>query len=457
MLTNVKECLVEAQKRGGTLCNCFHAGYKLHSLYNQQTHKNSKPNINNIKSLNNELNNVCFNLHPRVQQRIYPDPVSLLSLTTEICNNKWKFIDKSPNLFPSQLLIPNISNFITNNKSIKDPRLLFNTNNNDQKMDEELRISTHKYCVRMLCCAHYIHPKLEKELKSFNINTIINNYNMNSLHFDSFIKSITYYQSNNYLMCLLFTTSFIERLLGYLIINNDKQKEKDIPHNVIDLLMLPIIKKHLINNDNDLHLLLFCLMGPPFSCNIRNLAWHGFFNNYHMIPKHLCSFLLYIVQELIFIINKNKNKTNTTFKTTLITQFSKWSHMNDIPTLQNISRNNIVKLMDDILKQSYFIPVYHQKDFMRIFSLYVSNDSNIDYYEIGSLLFCILENAIRRIIVSISNNNHISLMSKTRILAEDNILYVSFIYLNRKDLFRMKVPFNLSHQQIIQWISNGFM
>ena len=42
-------------------------------------------------------------------------------------------------------------------------------------------------------------------------------------------------------------------------------------------------------------------------------------------------------------------------------------------------------------------------------------------------------------------------------MAEDNILYVSFIFLNHRDLFRMKIPFGLSHEQISKWLSHGFM
>ena len=62
--------------------------------------------------------------------------------------------------------------------------------------------------------------------------------------------------------------------------------------------------------------------------------------------------------------------------------------------------------MDGILKQSYFIPAKNHKDFMKIFKKYVLNDDKkeTDYYEIASVLFCILEDSIRRIIVSISSN-----------------------------------------------------
>ena len=52
--------------------------------------------------------------------------------------------------------------------------------------------------------------------------------------------------------------------------------------------MLAQMKQNIINDD--LHLILWCLMGPPFSCNIRNLCWHGFFNNQQMIPKHFIHF-----------------------------------------------------------------------------------------------------------------------------------------------------------------------
>ena len=76
------------------------------------------------------------------------------------------------------------------------------------------------------------------------------------------------------------------------------------------------------------------------------------------------------------------------------------------------------------------------------------------------MLFCILENSIRRLIVSIANNpddDSQSLMPFTRILAEDDILFVSFLHLNHRDLFRMKIPFSLSHSQLTRWLSPGFM
>ena len=129
---------------------------------------------------------------------------------------------------------------MSNNNNIKDPRLLFNVNNKNQdaqndKLDKELRCLTHEYCLRMVCCSHYIHPKIDKELKALDItNLMANNQNIDNLYLESMLKCIEYYHYNNYLMCLLYTTSFIEKLLGDSLLNlNNNDKIKDIPHNII--------------------------------------------------------------------------------------------------------------------------------------------------------------------------------------------------------------------------------
>ena len=119
----------------------------------------------------------------------------------------------------------------------------------------------------------------------------------------------------------------MKKLLGDSLYKLNGLNNKLIPHNVIDLLMLDIIKTNILNKNGTLHLVLWLLMGPPFSCNIRNLSWHGYFNN-NMIPKHYNSFLIYILQQVIITINENKllsDKSIRPFQTTLDNDiFKKW-------------------------------------------------------------------------------------------------------------------------------------
>lgn len=470
---SLKKGVQEATKRGNALCNCFYSGYTLHSLYYNQSKTKVELKSDEIEILTNKLNKVSLNLHDRVENKLYPDPSTLLSLTTEIYNNKWKFItnslEKKLSFFPSNIIPSNICKFISNNGYIKDPRLLFiNDKSNDN--DEEIRLLTQQYCVRMSCLSLYIHPKLDKEIKGIDLENIDNislsNFiDIDNIYIESFIKCIKYYYNNNYLMCLLFATSFIEKLLGDLLLNINNNNI-EVPHNIIDLLMSSqLIKNENIIN-NDLHLILFCLIGPPFSCNIRNLSWHGFFNNQQMIPKHKCSFLLYIIQQLLFEINKDNNKIllkcPRKFQTILLDKFSSFSSSSSSTT--KLSKCLDIKSIKYILKQSYFIPIQNHKDFLMIFKKYKKkeDDKDKDYYEIASVLFCILENSIRRIIVSISNeskenNENKSLLPVTRILAEDDILYLSFAFLSHRDLFREKINFGVSHKQLSKWLSYGFM
>ena len=93
-------------------------------------------------------------------------------------------------------------------------------------------------------------------------------------------------------------TSFIERILVSI---HKENSNSILPRTLSEILLLisseKILPAGIIN-------LCFILIGPPTSLNLRNLLWHGFFNDEQFTNTFFCSLIL-LYQTLLEFDNKN--------------------------------------------------------------------------------------------------------------------------------------------------------
>ncbi|ETO04589.1 hypothetical protein RFI_32805 [Reticulomyxa filosa] len=471
-------------KRAKVFTDSFYAGYTLHK-FNLSAGKSLKTDLQQLKQ---QWKKYEGHFHTRVKNRLFLD------------GDKQKSAIDLPDLSKNgEVHWTNVCSYVA---------VPMKTRNGDGLENRE---TVNDCCVRLLCVMHAVHPIVSDKLQD-KTYTEMKFPKVESLYVKRWQECIACYNKKQYLMSAMLLTSYLEKMLGDAIVTYQRDilqkknsKAEYIPHNFVEFFQLKELKEilELMNSSNksflnkkgeEFHLILWCIMGPPYSDNFRNLLWHGFFTN-ESVPLVFVTFLIAIFADLMKKLSSGDGgsllaKISRPLSSELLA-FEKWNILpNTSPWVQNGFEKPLrqwisckeLKGVQSLVENSYFLSCDYHNDFMWCveqlsFHKHIQNINDcfkvpfvsfaiccllfdnryllnqMPTYYLSSLLFGILDSGLRRLVVSISS--HQKSLHSTRILAEDDIQFVSFWCLNSRDLFKMKIDSGLTVESLKLWIAHG--
>ncbi|KAG2373163.1 hypothetical protein C9374_012765 [Naegleria lovaniensis] len=237
------------------------------------------------------------------------------------------------------------------------------------------------------------------------------------------------YWKGQYYTCFSVGITFLERVLGDLLLLA-KKKSNDTSSNDVtnlienfrelkinELLMVEEIESVL---GKEFVFIFKCFSGPLQGLNLRNVVWHGFLDASHF-PRSFASFLIVLIVTLA----KKESVKNTLQSSNQMRR--SFNAMMDIPQLSGnpcrskisnflLTDENSPKQVEHLIDSSYFIPLRSKKDWKLSLSYYRQGNFYLSFV----LLFPHLEHALRRLF-AFSNQNFVRLFS-----AETDQVYTTF-------------------------------
>lgn len=240
------------------------------------------------------------------------------------------------------------------------------------------------------------------------------------------------YWKEQYYTCFSVGITFLERVLGDLLLltkkktSNDSNTSSDDVTNLVENFRELKINELLMVEEIELILgkefvfIFRCFSGPLQGLNLRNVVWHGFLDSTHF-SRSFSSFLIVLIitlakRESVKNILQTSNKMRRSF-----------NMMMDIPPgsgnpcrskISNYLLNdeNAQQQVERLIDSSYFIPFRSKKDWKLSLSYYRQGNFYLSFV----LLFPHLEHALRRLF-AFSNQNFVRLFS-----AETDQVYTTF-------------------------------